>query len=218
MFTGLVEELGTVKSIVRNNESFRLTITAKKVPEDIKLGDSIAVNGACLTVVDFQSTCFTCDVMPETAERTALAGIGPGTRVNLERALRLGDRLGGHLVSGHIDGVGVISAKKQHDNAMLFSIETEPDLMRYIVKKGSIAIDGVSLTVVDCWPTGFSVSVIPHTQEVTTLHLKTVRDTVNLETDMIGKYVEKLLRPEQQSSGAPSRLDKDLLALHGFLS
>ena len=217
MFTGLVEELGKVKSIVRGAKSVRLTVSAKKVLTDVKLGDSIAVNGTCLTVVDYSDTWFTADVMPETVDRTVLAKLKAGSVVNLERTLQLGDRFGGHIVSGHVDGVGIIRTLKKDDNAVIIKIEAPAEVMKYMIVKGSVAIDGISLTVVDCGNDWFTVSLIPHTAAMTTLGVKTAGDSVNLETDIIGKYVEKLLgyhstHSETQKSG----LTLEFLNKHGF--
>lgn len=217
MFTGLVEELGKVKTIEKGAKSVRITIAAKKVLEDVKLGDSIAVNGTCLTAVDFDSTYFTADVMPETVNKTVLAHLRPGDLVNLERTLRLGDRFGGHMVSGHVDSVGKIIAKDQNDIAIIVKISVTPETNRYIIKKGSIAIDGISLTVVEATDTWFSVSLIPHTAKMTTLGYKRVGDSVNLETDIIGKYVEKLLMPKSsEPTPQKSGITMDFLAQHGF--
>lgn len=217
MFTGLVEELGKVKTIEKGAKSVRITIAAKKVLEDVKLGDSIAVNGTCLTAVDFDSTYFTADVMPETVNKTVLAHLRPGDLVNLERTLRLGDRFGGHMVSGHVDSVGKIIAKDQNDIAIIVKISVTSETSRYIIKKGSIAIDGISLTVVEATDTWFSVSLIPHTAKMTTLGYKRVGDSVNLETDIIGKYVEKLLMPKSsEPTPQKSGITMDFLAQHGF--
>ena len=217
MFTGLVEELGKVKTIEKGAKSVRITIAAKKVLEDVKLGDSIAVNGTCLTAVDFDSTYFTADVMPETVNKTVLAHLRSGDLVNLERTLRLGDRFGGHMVSGHVDSVGKIIAKDQNDIAIIVKISVTPETSRYIIKKGSIAIDGISLTVVEATDTWFSVSLIPHTAKMTTLGYKRVGDSVNLETDIIGKYVEKLLMPKSsEPTPQKSGITMDFLAQHGF--
>lgn len=217
MFTGLVEELGKVKAIEKGAKSVRITIAAKKVLEDVKLGDSIAVNGTCLTAVAYDSSYFTADVMPETVNKTVLAHLKPGDLVNLERTLRLGDRFGGHMVSGHVDSVGKIIAKDQNDIAIIVKISVTPETSRYIIKKGSIAIDGISLTVVEATDTWFSVSLIPHTAKMTTLGYKRVGDSVNLETDIIGKYVEKLLMPKQaESAPQKSGITMDFLAQHGF--
>lgn len=216
MFTGLVEELGKVKRIERGVKSVRLTVSAQKVTSDVKLGDSIAVNGACLTVVEYTSAYFTADVMPETVARTALAALQPGDTVNLERTLRVGDRLGGHIVSGHIDGVGTITVKEHNDNAVIVRIQTCSEVMRYIVEKGSVAIDGTSLTVVDYGSDWFTVSLIPHTAKMTTVGLKKTGEIVNLEADMIGKYVEKLLSLTPGKPASKSGLDLGFLSEHGF--
>ena len=215
MFTGLVEELGKVKQIARGAKSVRLSVFGSKVLEGIKLGDSIAVNGTCLTVVEFSRDWFTADVMPETVDRTALAGLKAGDTVNLERTLRVGDRLGGHIVSGHIDGVGTILAKAQNDNAIIVRIGAGPEVMRYIISKGSIAIDGTSLTIVDFGTDWFTVSLIPHTAAMTTVGLKIVGEPVNLEADMIGKYVEKLLGL-QQTTKPVEKITMGFLEQHGF--
>lgn len=215
MFTGLVEELGKVKQITRGAKSVRLTVAGSKVLADIKIGDSIAVNGTCLTVVDFSRDWFTADVMPETVDRTVLAGLRPGDTVNLERTLRLGDRLGGHIVSGHIDGVGQILAKEQNDNAVIVKIGAGQNIMRYIIAQGSIAIDGTSLTVVNFGSDWFTVSLIPHTAELTTVGLKKAGDQVNLEADVIGKYVEKLLGLKQDVKPA-DKITHGFLEQHGF--
>lgn len=215
MFTGLVEELGKVKQIVRGAKSVRLSIFGSKVLEDVKIGDSIAVNGTCLTVVDFSRDWFTADVMPETVDRTALSGLKAGDTVNLERTLRVGDRLGGHIVSGHIDGVGTILAKEQNDNAVIVRIGATAEVMRYIISKGSIAIDGTSLTVVDLGDNWFTVSLIPHTAAMTTVGLKAIGEPVNLEADIIGKYVEKLLGLQSATKPA-EKLTLGFLEQHGF--
>lgn len=192
-------------------------MAAAKVVEGVKLGDSIAVNGTCLTVVEFGDNWFAADVMPETVDRTALAGLKSGDGVNLERALRVGDRLGGHIISGHIDGVGVIRAKEKNDIAVVVRIEAPPAVMRYIIHKGSVAVDGISLTVVDTGPDWFTVSLIPHTAAMTTLGFKGTGAPVNLEADVIGKYVEKMMKPaEPAADGAKGGLTADFLADNGF--
>lgn len=216
MFTGLVEELGKVKAISRGPKSVRLTVAASKVVSDAKLGDSIAVNGTCLTVVDYSTSWFTADVMPETVDRTVLSKLKIGDTVNLERTLRLGDRFGGHIVSGHIDGMGIISDMKRDDNAVVIRIDAEPEVMRYIIEKGSVAIDGISLTVVAFGDNWFTVSLIPHTAAQTTLGIKTVGSHVNLETDVIGKYVEKLLGLKNSKTKQDSSISIDFLRSNGF--
>ncbi len=216
MFTGLIEEMGKVKDIARGTKSIRITITASKVLDGTLLGDSIAVNGTCLTVVAFGADWFTADVMPETVNRTVLAGLKAGDFVNLERTLKVGDRLGGHIVSGHVDGTGIISEKKTNDIAVIVKVSASTEILRYIIQKGSIAIDGVSLTVVDCGTNWFTVSLIPHSAAMTTLGRKKVGDDVNLEVDMIGKYVEKLLGLNNPQAAAKSDLSLDFLREHGF--
>lgn len=195
MFTGIIEEIGRVKDIRKGRASAVLTIEAAKVLEDVALGDSIAVNGVCLTVTSFTKTFFTADVMHETLERSSLGALKAGRAVNLERAMRADGRFGGHIVSGHIDGTGTVAAVESDDNAVWYTIKAPAAVMRYIVEKGSIAIDGTSLTVAGTGADSFSVSVIPHTSANTILSAKRVGDIVNLENDIIGKYVEKLMTP-----------------------
>jgi riboflavin synthase len=216
MFTGIVEELGTVKSLSVRSESGRLSLTAQRVLSDVRLGDSIAVNGVCLTVVSFSAREFTADVMPETLRKTNLNRLRPGDPVNLERAMALGGRLGGHLVSGHIDGTGRIIERREEGNAVIFRFSTAPDVLRYIIPKGSVAIDGISLTVADLSLEGFSVSVIPHTAAMTTLGCKGEGDMVNLENDMIGKYVDRLLQI-QHGDRQKEDLSMEFLKANGFL-
>lgn len=198
MFTGLIEELGKVQSLTGLGESYRLTVGAKKVLQDLAIGDSVAVNGACLTVVTKTDNAFTVDVMPETARRTVIGALHVGEGVNLERTLRFGDRLEGHLVAGHVEGVGRILHRQEDGNAVVFRIGCEKSLTHYIIEKGSVAVDGISLTVTAVEENSFSVSVIPHTAAVTTLGFKRVGDKVNVETDLIGKYIEKFVGKEDQ--------------------
>lgn len=193
MFTGIVEEVGSVIAVRKGAHSAVLEIRADQILEDVHRGDSIAVNGVCLTVTSFQKNHFTADVMHETLNRSSLSDVKPGKRVNLERAMLAGGRFGGHMVSGHIDGTGRIVETWKDDNAIWYTIQTSHRLLRYIVEKGSIAIDGISLTVAKVGTTDFSVSIIPHTAQVTTLGERKRGDLVNLETDLIGKYVERLL-------------------------
>lgn len=216
MFTGIIEEIGVLRSMKRGPDSAQLVIEAEKVLKDSQVGDSIAVNGVCLTAVHFDNHQFTADVMAETLAKTNLGLLHSGDKVNLERALRLGDRLGGHLVSGHIDGVGTITRQERHDIATLVTVRAPEEIMRYIIKKGSVAIDGTSLTVVDLEKEYFQVSLIPHTAHATVLGLKRAGDTVNLEADIIGKYVEKLVSPKEDA-GQESRVNMSFLAEHGFL-
>lgn len=218
MFTGIVEELGKIKKISQGADSARLLIEGAKVLEDVKIGDSIAVNGICLTVTEFNHIFFGVDVMAETLRKTNLLQLKPGDYVNLERALRLGDRLGGHIVSGHIDGVGTIVSMQKEDIAMLTEIKAPPKVMKYILTKGSVAIDGISLTVVNHTQDTFVVSLIPHTAKLTTLGYKKIGDQVNLESDIIGKYVEKLLGSENsQKEDKPKGMTLEFLAEQGYL-
>ncbi len=193
MFTGIVEEVGRVVSIRKGAHSCVLTVQASEVLSDVHLGDSIATNGVCLTVTDFTRTTFSADVMHETLNRSSLGALRPGSVVNLERAMLAGGRFGGHIVSGHIDGTGVIRAVKEDDNAVWYTIEAPRDIILYVVEKGSIAIDGISLTVARVDANTFSVSIIPHTRAQTNLASKRSGDVVNLENDIIGKYVGRLL-------------------------
>lgn len=195
MFTGIVEEKGTVKHISLAGISGSIAIRARKVLEGTRIGDSIAVNGVCLTVVSLQPDGFTADVMAETIRRTGLGNCQPGDRVNLERAMAADGRFGGHIVAGHIDGVGTVRSAVPEGNAVWITIEAPPQILRYIVEKGSIAIDGISLTVAYVDESVFKVSVIPHTAAETTLLSKKAGDIVNLENDIVGKYIEKLMSP-----------------------
>ena len=207
MFTGIVEELGVVKELAVTDVSGVITIRARKVLEGTHMGDSIAVNGICLTVVAMRADSFTADVMAETFRRSSLGTCRPGSQVNLERAMAADGRFGGHLVSGHIDGTGVIREYRKEANAVWVRIAASPKILRLVVEKGSIAIDGISLTVAAVSGTDFQVSVIPHTGKETTLLNKRPGDRVNLENDMVGKYVEKLLgldaggRSQEQTGG-----------------
>lgn len=217
MFTGLVAELGSVQKLVRQGNSYHLTVSAKKVMDNLKIGDSVAVNGVCLTVVELDSFSFTADVMPETVRLTNIGLLTNGSRVNLERTLRLCDGLDGHIVSGHVEGLGTISGKRPEGIAVVTTIETPAELLKYIIKKGSIAIDGISLTVTEVTEHSFSVSLIPHTAKETTLGFKAVGEKVNLETDIIGKYVERMLSFGNKQEGQANPVDANFLAKHGFL-
>lgn len=194
MFTGIVEEIGHIHHISKTSRAEKLVISCEKVLEGTKIGDSIAVNGTCLTVTAMDGTSFSADVTPETMRRTAFSLFRPGTPVNLERALRLGDRLGGHIMMGHVDGTGRILSMKKDDNAVNISISTDRKWMRYIIEKGSVAVDGISLTVAGRTEESFSIALIPHTGSETALLLKHPGDLVNLECDYLGKYVEQLLK------------------------
>lgn len=198
MFTGLVEEIGQIKKIDRSGKACRLTIACDKVLNETKLGDSIAVNGACLTVTDFDGHTFSCDVTPETMRRTAFSLFTAGTFVNLERALRFCDRLGGHILLGHVDFTGRMISVGKEGNALNLTFSAEEKYMKYILEKGSVAVDGVSLTVAKRGIASFSVSLIPHTGAQTILPLKRVGDPVNIECDYLGKYVEQLMQKEHE--------------------
>lgn len=221
MFTGIIEEVGSVASIRKGAHSCVLTVNASRVLEDVHLGDSIATNGVCLTVTSFTSHSFSADVMHETLNRSSLGSLHIGSPVNLERAMLAGGRFGGHIVSGHIDGVGTISSIKEDDNAVWYTVEAPSNILRYIIEKGSITLDGISLTVAKVTNSNFSVSIIPHTRAQTNLASKKVGDVLNLENDLVGKYVERLMlqpiaasqeQPEQKSSG----ITKEFLSRYGF--
>jgi len=215
IFTGIIEELGKINNIKRGSSSFQINIGAKKIISDLKIGDSVAVNGVCLTVVEFSTEHFVADVMPETVEKTSLKYLQHGSIVNLERALRPSDRMGGHIVQGHVDAVGVIAQKEKLDIAIIYRIKAPSYVLRYTVPKGSIAIDGISLTVVDVFADSFTVSLIPHTAHMTSLGYKKPGDPVNLESDIIGRYIEKLLKPKEDEE--KSELNLNFLAENGFI-
>lgn len=208
MFTGIIEEVGKIKNIGGG----KITIFAKKILEDINMGDSIAVNGICLTATTFDANAFTADIMPETIRRASLFTAKSGDAVNLERALTPSTRMGGHIVSGHIDGAGEIISLAEDKNAVLMKIKADAKILRYIVEKGSVALDGISLTVASVSANDFTVSLIPHTRKITNLREKKIGDIINIETDIIGKYVEKFL---QKSDGG--NITKDFLFANGFL-
>lgn len=217
MFTGIIEEIGIVKAVQHGSANSFIRIQADRIFEDIHIGDSIAVNGVCLTVTEFSNKIFKADVMNETLERSSLGSLKNGSQVNLERAMAAGGRFGGHIVSGHIDGTGIISNIKNDGIAVWYTIDTSPDILRYIVEKGSVAIDGISLTVAAVNDVSFSVSIIPHTASQTILSVKKTGDTVNLENDIVGKYVEKLMYPESTEKAQKNSLSRKFLAEHGFL-
>lgn len=217
MFTGIVEEMGAVTSMERTLAGTRMTILASTVMGDLKIGDSVSVNGTCLTVVAKGERDFVVDVSPETLSVTTLGRLAPGAPVNLERAMKLNERIGGHLVAGHVDGVGTIRSRHQEGNAIFFTIEAPSEILRYCVTKGSITVDGISLTINEVGDHSFSVAIIPHTAKVTTLGLKQVNDTVNLESDLIGKYVERLLQERSQLPKSTPIIDKDYLQKRGLL-
>lgn len=218
MFTGIIEEIGTIQGIKKGEKSSKLLIKANKVLEQTHLGDSICTNGVCLTVIQLTPHTFEADVMAETLRRSNLGHLTLGSKVNLERALSLQTRLGGHIVSGHIDGTGEITSLLKEDNAIWVTIKTSLSILKYIVEKGSITIDGISLTIAYVDNTSFKVSIIPHTADETTLLSKGVGDTVNLECDVIGKYVEKLLGFKTAEAKEPeSSITEDFLKCHGFI-
>lgn len=191
MFTGIIEEVGILQDFKKGSRSASLTISGKLIFSDLKLGHSVAVNGVCLTVTKINHNQFSADVMNETLSRSSLGDLRSGSFVNLERAMAATDRFGGHIVSGHIDGTGKITAIKKDDIAIWYSIKTDPHIIKYIIEKGSIAIDGISLTVAKVVRDGFSVSIVPHTAKETNLSRKNIGVIVNLENDMVGKYIEK---------------------------
>lgn len=228
MFTGLIEEIGILRRSARQGQAMVLIIEAKKVLEDIHIGDSIAVNGVCLTVIAYDGTSFTADVMPETFRHTTLHQLNPGQPVNLERAMSASGRFGGHMVQGHVDTTAQIISRESEDNAVYFSFTPkESAVLKYIVTKGSVTIDGISLTVVHAGERNFSVSIIPHTLQETILKHKFPGDSINLECDLLGKYVERLLFfADDSASGnaanfprpAPNKtgLSRQFLADNGF--
>lgn len=217
MFTGIIEEIGTIKSINSTGISSQLCISANKILEDTKIGDSIAVNGVCLTVTSIKTNLFTADVMAETLRRSNLGSLVPQSKVNLERAMPANGRFGGHIVSGHIDGTGTIVETKPEGNAVWIKINCSDNLLKYIIHKGSITIDGISLTVAKVTDSDFSVSIIPHTAANTTLLQKKSGDVVNLENDVVGKYIEKLLSFQKIDEQKPqSKITEEFLRQNGF--
>lgn len=215
MFTGIIEEIGVIQRVVKGSASAALSIRGERIFSDLQLGDSVAVNGVCLTVSALDKSSFSADVMPETMLRSSLGRLKTGSRVNLERALAVSARLGGHIVSGHIDGVGTIKSVRRDDNALWYTIGADAQIIKYVVEKGSVAIDGVSLTVAKLTRDSFSVSLIPHTAKNTVLAEKAVGDIVNLENDIIGKYVEKLLQYDT-APAPPGGLTKERLLELGY--
>ncbi len=217
MFTGIIEELGVIQEIKKSSKSSKLLIKANKVLENTNVGDSICTNGVCLTVTDLKANSFEADVMAETLRRSNLGDLTVGSKVNLERALTLESRLGGHIVSGHIDGVGEIISLVKEDNATWVTVKAKSDILRYVVLKGSITIDGISLTVAYVDENVFKVSIIPHTAQETTLLNKSIGETVNLECDVISKYVEKLMGlTTKEENKKNTLLTEDFLKENGF--
>ncbi|HKT36490.1 MAG TPA: riboflavin synthase [Nitrospira sp.] len=217
MFTGIVEEMGAVSSVEQTLGGTRVTILASTVLGDLKVGDSISVNGTCLTVVAKAGQSFVVEVSPETLSVTTLGRLRGGAPVNLERAMRLNERIGGHLVAGHVDGIGRIRSRRQEGNAIVFVIDAPSDVLRYCVHKGSVTVDGISLTINDVTDHSFAIAIIPHTAVVTTMGLKQVDDEVNLESDLIGKFVERLLQCRSQLPKPAPAIDKDYLKKHGLM-
>lgn len=215
VFTGIVEEVGTIERIHMGAHSAVLTIRAKNMLEDLKIGDSVAVNGVCLTATALTAHGFCADVMHETLNRSGLASLKNGSHVNLERAMAANGRFGGHIVAGHVDDVGTILSVKKDDNAIWYTVKASAAVLRYVVEKGSITIDGISLTVAKVGKDWFSISAIPHTVQVTVLNERKAGDCVNLETDIIEKYVEKLMAPAQPEE-EPSTLTLEFLRQYGF--
>lgn len=222
MFTGIIEAVGKVAGIERAGDSIRLTIAASKVAEDVALGDSVAVNGVCLTVTQINAPQVTFDAVYETMRKTSLGALQAGDSVNLERSLPVGGRLGGHIVQGHVDGTGRVASIRPIGNSWFVYIDASPEMMRYIVTKGSVAVDGISLTVAESEDRTFALSIIPHTWENTTLHEKRAGDAVNIECDILGKYVEKMLGGygvgSENGRGERGGVSMDLLARSGYVA
>lgn len=214
MFTGIIEEVGTVLSIKKGSVSSKITFSGKKIFEDIHLGDSIAINGVCLTADILTDNSFTADIMAETLRRSSLGDLKIGSKVNMERAMLCNGRFGGHIVSGHVDATGKIINFKREENAVWITISAESKTLKYIVEKGSVALDGISLTVASVGDTSFKVSIIPHTASETTLLTKSIGDRINIECDIVGKYIERFLNFKEDKS---STVDLNFLAQHGFL-
>lgn len=218
MFTGIIEEVGQIKALKRGANSIILTVGAVTIMDDLKLGDSVATNGVCLTVTALGKDFFQADVMHETMNRSSLESLKPGSHVNLERAMPANGRFGGHMVSGHIDGTGNIVTVEKDDNAVWYTISAEQQILRYVIEKGSIAIDGISLTVAKVTDHDFSVSIIPHTLKETILAEKKVGDIVNLENDMVGKYIEKFMtHASENEKPQKGKIDMAFLAGNGFI-
>ncbi len=216
MFTGIIEEVGSIEQIKQTGEAIVMTIHSEKLLSDVNLGDSIAVNGVCLTVTSFEKERFTVDMMPETVRNTSLKHLSRGSKVNLERAMAAGGRFGGHFVSGHVDGLGEIVKKERQHNAVYYEIKVAPELRKYILMKGSIAIDGTSLTVFGVTEDTFTISIIPHTLSETIIGQKGTGDIVNLECDMVGKYIEQFIQQRFQDNPKKSDVTASFLEEHGF--
>jgi len=218
MFTGIIEEMGAVTAVEKTLTGMKLRILASTIMDDLKVGDSVSVNGACLTVVSVGQQEFTVDISAETLSVTSLGSLTTGAPVNLERAMKIHQRIGGHLVAGHVDAMGMIRSRRQEGNTLLLTIEAPKEILRYCIQKGSITVDGISLTINELTDRSFDVAIIPHTAKVTTLGLKQVGDTVNLESDLIGKYVERLLQERGQLPSKPAPvIDRDYLQKRGLI-
>ncbi|PLR78478.1 riboflavin synthase [Bacillus sp. V3-13] len=217
MFTGIVEEIGTLQNVTQQGESLKLSISAKKVLEDVQLGDSISINGVCLTVTEFSANSFAADVMPETYKSTSLSLLQRGSPVNLERAMAANGRFGGHFVTGHVDGTGTIIRKRKKDNAIYVDIEIPEHGIEYVLFKGSIAIDGTSLTIFAVEDKRITVSLIPHTSKETVLGLKEPGETVNIEFDMLAKYLHNIIENKISSQQKNNRISADFLRENGFM-
>jgi riboflavin synthase len=216
VFTGIIEELGVIDRLVQQGETIEIAIKAKTILHDVKLGDSIAVNGVCLTVTSYTNEQFIVDVMPETVRATSLKNLKKGSKINLERAMAANGRFGGHFVSGHVDGVGTILNKTKVANAVYYEIEVSPEILQYIILKGSIAVDGTSLTVFAITDHSFTISLIPHTLSETVLGMKGVGDIVNIECDMLGKYIKRFISMNNNNK-KESSLSENFLEKHGFM-
>ena len=217
MFTGIIEEIGMIRSIRKSGHAMKLEIAAKKIIEDMHIGDSISVNGVCLTVTTFTKESFHLDVMPETFQSTSLVELKQGSKVNLERAMAANGRFGGHFVSGHVDGTGMIKRIWQADNAQYYEIETTKERLKYIIHKGSVAIDGTSLTVFEINDQSFVISLIPHTLSETILSEKKMGDVVNIECDMLGKYMEHFLHFRDTNHSRKTMITNEMLKENGFI-
>ncbi|MDP5273747.1 riboflavin synthase [Chengkuizengella axinellae] len=218
MFTGIIEEIGSIKNITKHSQTMIISINSKKMLEDIHLGDSISVNGVCLTVTQFDQSSFSMDVMPETFRKTNLFQLSAGSKVNLERAMAANGRFGGHIVQGHVDSTGVIKSRENEENSVVFTIEpSTQDIFKYIIPQGSITLDGISLTLVNVTGTTFSVSIIPHTIEETVLQYKFPGDTLNIECDILGKYIHHLMKGNKEQNKTENNISKQLLVENGFI-